>query len=113
MARKAQQPVLARSALGWLDAALSAGMFFLAVCLCSAATARSAAILLAVLVLSAAFLVYGRLRDRLKAPVLALALVVLMDGASCSYAVSGKFALFEFLKVFTAFCLALLLLAFT
>ena len=113
MARKAQQPVLARSALGWLDAALSAGMFFLAVCLCSAATARSAAILLAVLVLSAAFLFYGRLRDRLKAPVLALALVVLMDGASCSYAVSGKFALFEFLKVFTAFCLALLLLAFT
>lgn len=113
MARKAQQPVLARSALDWLDTALSTGVFFLAVCLCSAATARSAAILLAVFVLSAAFLFYGRLRDRLKAPILALALVVLMDGVSCSYAVSGKFALFEFLKVFTAFCLALLLLAFT
>ena len=108
-----QLPASAQTALRGLDMALSTGMFFLAVCLCSAATSKSAAILLTALVLSVAFLFWGRLRDRIKAPVLALALVVLMDGISCAYAVSGKFALFEFLKVFTAFCLALLLLAFT
>ena len=113
MARKYEQPASVRAVLRGADAAVSVGAFFLAVCLCSAATSKSAAILLTVLALSAAFLFWGRLRDRLKAPVLALALVVLMDGLSCGYAVSGKFALFEFLKVFTAFCLALLLLAFT
>ena len=89
------------------------GAFFLAVCLCSAATAKSAAILLTALTLSAAFLFWERLRDRVKAPVAALALVVLMSGISCSYAASGKFALYEFLKVFNAFCLMLTLLAFT
>lgn len=113
MARGPQLPASAQTALRGLDMALSTGAFFLAVCLCSAATSKSAAILLAVLALSAAFLFWGRLRDRLKPPVLALALAALMDGISCAYAVSGKFALFEFLKVFTAFCLALLLLAFT
>ena len=113
MARGPQLPASAQTALRGLDMALSTGAFFLAVCLCSAATSKSAAILLAVLALSAAFLFWGRLWDRLKPPVLALALAALMDGISCTYAVSGKFALFEFLKVFTAFCLALLLLAFT
>lgn len=113
MARKTDHPTLARAALRGLDGALSAAAFFLAVCLCSAATSKAAAMALTVLVLSAAFLFYGRLRERLKAPVPALALVVLMDGISCAYAASGKFALFEFLKVYTAFCLALLLLAFT
>ena len=113
MARKSQQPVPVQAALRGADVAVSVGAFFLAVCLSSAATSKSAAMVLAALALSAAFLFWGRLRDRLKGPVLALTLVVLMDGLSCAYAVSGKFALHEFLKVFTAFCLALLLLAFT
>lgn len=113
MAKKNQQPAPVRAALRGADTAVSVGAFFLAVCLSSAATSKSAGVLLTVLVLAAAFLFWGRLRDRMKAPMLALALVVLMDGISCAYAVSGKFALFEFLKVFTAFCLALLLLAFT
>ena len=113
MARKSQQPVPVQAALRGAYVAVSVGAFFLAVCLSSAATSKSAAMVLAALALSAAFLFWGRLRDRLKGPVLALTLVVLMDGLSCAYAVSGKFALHEFLKVFTAFCLALLLLAFT
>ena len=46
----------------------------------------------------------------LPALMLALALMVLMNLLSCAYAVSGKFALNELLKVMTAFCLALLLL---
>ena len=42
----------------------------------------------------------------------ALGLVVLMDGLSLLYAVSGKLALLEFLKVLAGFCLSLVLLAF-
>ena len=61
----------------------------------------------------AAFLFWERLRDRLKPPILALALVVLADLVSCFYAVSGKFALNELLKIVSAFCVALVLLAFT
>lgn len=34
-----------------------------------------------------------------------------MDGISTLYAVSGKFALYEFLKVLASFCLVLFLLA--
>ena len=113
MARNSQQPAPLQTALRGLGTAALIGAFFLAVCLCSAATAKSAAILLTALTLSAAFLFWERLRDRVKAPVAALALVVLMSGISCSYAASGKFALYEFLKVFNAFCLMLTLLAFT
>lgn len=113
MARKSQQPAPLQAALRGADTAVSVGAFFLAVCLSSAATAKSAAMLLTALALSAAFLFWGRLRDRMKAPMPALALVVLVDGLSCGWAASGKFALFEFLKVFNAFCLTLALLAFT
>lgn len=113
MAQRSQQPAPVQAVLSGADRVLSVGAFFLAVCLSSAATSKSIAMLLAALALAAAFLFWGRLRDRVKGPVLALALVVLMDGVSCAWAVSGKFALFEFLKVFTAFCLTLLLLALT
>jgi len=92
--------------------ALGSVLFFFAVCLGSAGTVRSVAPLLILLTLAAAFLFWDRLRNRLKPPILALAVVVAMDALSCAYAVSGKFALNELLKVMTAFCLALLLLAF-
>lgn len=93
--------------------ALGAGLFFMAVCLCSRGTIKPMAVLLIVSVLCTVFLFYGRLRDRLSPPILALGLVVLMDGLSSLYAVSGKFVLYEFLKVLAASCMALLLLAFT
>ena len=70
-------------------------------------------ILFVLLALSAAFLFWGRLRDRIKPPVLVLALIVLMDVVSCAYAVSGKFALHQILKIISAFCIALILLVFT
>lgn len=89
---------------------LCTALYFLAVCLCSAATIKWMGLALAVLLLSAVFLFFPRLREQIGIPLLLLALVVLMDGISTQYAVTGKFALFEFLKVFTAFCLALLLL---
>lgn len=113
MMRKTRSAFPFQGALDRLDSAAHVVLFFVAVCLCSASTAKTTAILLVFLTLAAAFLFRAQLRDRLKPPILALALVVLMDGVSCAYAVSGKFALNEFLKVLAAFCLALLLLAFT
>lgn len=86
-------------------------VFFLVVCLLSAATIKRSAMLLIVLTLSLAFLCFSNLRDRMTLPLLALAAYVLMDGVSTFYAVSGKFALYEFLKILCAFCLALILLA--
>ena len=90
-----------------------AALYFLLVCLSSSSTVKPAALFLLVLAAGATAVFFPRLRDRLHLPVLALALVVLMDGLSNLYAVSGKFALYEFLKVFNAFCLMLTLLAFT
>lgn len=112
-ARRGSLPAPAQAAWWWGGLALGSGLFFLAQCLCAASTSKSTVALLILVTLSAAFLFYERLRDRLKPPILALALVVLADGLSTAYAVSGKFALTEFLKVMAAFCLALLLLAFT
>lgn len=88
---------------------LSAALFFVAVCLCSSPTAKRTALLLIPLTLAAAILCYSRLRDRIRQPLPALALVVLAGGLSTLYAVSGRFALFEFLKLLNAFCLTLLL----
>lgn len=51
----------------------------------------------------------GALARRLTLPALLLGLYVLMDGISTLYAPSGKFALYEFLKVMAAGCMALLL----
>lgn len=113
MIRKTRPAFPFQGALNRLESAVHVVLYFLAVCLCSASTAKTTAVLLVFLTLAAAFLFRAQLRDRLKPPILALALMVLMDGISCGYAVSGKFALNEFLKVLTAFCLALLLLAFT
>ena len=90
---------------------LAAVLYFLAVCLTSATTGKMAGMALSVLSLALVFLFFSRLRDRIGVPLLLLAAVVLMDGISTFYAVSGKFALYEFLKVLSAFCLTLLLLA--
>ena len=105
-------PAPVQAAWTWVRPALAAGLYFLAVCLCSSATIRQTAVLLILLVLSSVFLFYARLRSRISPPILALGLVVLMDGLSLFYAVSGKLALLEFLKVLAGFCLSLVLLAF-
>lgn len=112
MTKRTKLPSPLRAALSALGCILGVALFFLATCLGSAATVRSMSVLLLMLALSSAFLYWERLRERLKPPVLALALVVLMDLLSCAYAVSGKFALNEVLKVLSAFCIALILLSF-
>ncbi len=113
MARGTKIPPSVRTAWQSVDLILAAALFFFTACLCSAATIKSTAILLILLTLSAVFLFYEKVRDRVKLPIVALGLVVLMDGLSNLYAVSGKYALYEFLKVLAAFCLAILFLAFT
>lgn len=85
--------------------------FFLTVCLSSASTVKVAGMALALGAVAAVLLRGSAVRGRLYAPVLLLAAVVVMDGVSTLYAVTGKFALYEFLKVFASFCLVVILLA--
>lgn len=86
-------------------------MFFLVVCLLAVSTLKKVSLYLIVLTLALVVLRFSRLRDRVTLPLLALALYVLMNGASTFYAMSGKFALYQFLRILSAFCLALILLA--
>lgn len=89
---------------------LMAVLFFLVVCLSSAATAKGMAMLLLLVGVATVFFGMGVLRDYVR-PLLGLvAAWVLMDGISTLYALSGKFALFEFLKVIISFCLLLIML---
>ena len=86
-------------------------LFFLVVCLGTIDSIKGTVMVVAVfalLVIAARFKV---LRDRIKLPFIALTLYVIMDGVSTFYAVSGKFALREFLKVLLAYLLAVILLA--
>ncbi len=86
-------------------------LFFFVLCLGEQNSIKRTVMILAVfmlLVLAARFRV---LRDRITLPFIALTLYVIMDGVSTFYAVSGKFALREFLKVFSAYLLAVILLA--
>ena len=83
----------------------------LMLCRLSPSGERNAALVFAVAFLVVVFFRYDALKQRLGLPLLVLAAVVLMDGISTLYAVSGKFALNEFLKVLGAFCLCMILLA--
>lgn len=85
-------------------------LYFLAVCLCAPDTIKIMALVLAALSLLLIAIRRNFLRERLFLPLLALSLFVIMDGVSTFYAISGKFALREFLKVLSAFCLVLLIL---
>lgn len=90
--------------------ALAVGaLVFMVVCLCSASTIKTTAVVLSFCLAVSVFVWFAPLRERLWMPVLALTVYVVIDGVSASYAVAGKFALYEFLKVLCAFCVALLL----
>lgn len=86
-------------------------LYFWTVCLTSISTVKFAALALLCLFLASVFLFFTRLRGRVGVPLLLLATFIVMGGISTLYAVSGKFALYEFLKLLAAFCLAMLLLA--
>ena len=86
-------------------------VFFFVVCLCSASTVKRAALILVALTFVLVLLCFSKLRSRVTVPFIALALYVLVNGMSTLYATSGKFALYEFLKILCAFCLTMIVLA--
>lgn len=90
---------------------VAAAVFFCTVCLSSAATIKITTLVLIVLALIAGVMLIVKRRERIGLPLLILAAVVVMDGISTLYAVPGKFALGDFLKVISAFCVGLILLA--
>ncbi|MBR1496309.1 MAG: O-antigen ligase family protein [Oscillospiraceae bacterium] len=108
---KIPAPEAQPSTLQRLLLALTGLLFFLLLCLSSAGTVKYAGLFCVLGALAAAFLCFGKLRDRISLPLLALALYVLMDALSTAYATAGKFALYEFLKVLIAFCSAVILLS--
>ncbi len=115
MSRKNKLPA-ATAGPAWLRTAglaLGVVLYFMAVCLSGAATVKRTAAFMMLLTLCCVFLFYTKIRDRIKPPLISLGLVVLMGGLSNLYAVSGKFALYETVKLVISFCLALLLLTFT
>ena len=89
---------------------LAIGMFF-AVCLASTNTVKGTAVFFAALAFVCGAAGFKRLRGRFTLPMMALGLFVLVGGISTFYAVAGKFALQEFLKLLIAFCFACVLLA--
>ena len=89
---------------------LLGALFFLVICLSSASTAKGMAMLLLLVGTATVFFGLGVLREHVKPLLMLLTALVLMDGISTLYAISGKFALFEYLKVISSFCLVLIML---
>ena len=85
-------------------------LFFLIMCFGHHSTARPTLLILVGLVLVLGILRLRTLRERIHLPLIALTLFVTMSGVSTFYAVSGKFALEEFLGIAVAFCAVVLLL---
>ena len=105
----AKAPAKWTAVLPWLAMAV----FFLVVCWCVPSSSKGVTMVCGIAGLAAGVFCIVRRPGRLSLPLAALALVVAFAGISTLYAVSGKFALSEFMKVATAFSLTLLLLAFT
>lgn len=86
-------------------------LFFIVDCYCVSASLKQMSALLLAGTFSAVFLAYSRLRDQVRLPLAALGLMVMMDAVSCVYTTAGRFAVYEFLRVLAAFCIALILLS--
>ena len=94
----------------WLTPVLAVFYFFVT-CLMLQGCNKGITMLLLLAAVAAIIVAGERLGQRMTWPALMLGLYVLMDGVSTLYAPSGKFALYEFLKVAAAACMALLLTA--
>lgn len=86
-------------------------VFFLGTCLAGPSTIKPLVMVLTVAAVVSCMVRLSFTRDRLSIPMLAVTAWVLMSGISTFYAVSGKFALQEFLEILTGFCVFLLILA--
>ena len=91
----------------WLTPVLAVFYFFVT-CLMLQGCNKGITMLLLLAAVTAIIVAGERLGQRMTWPALLLGLYVLMDGISTLYAPSGKFALYEFLKVAAAACMALL-----
>ncbi|MBE6973277.1 MAG: O-antigen ligase family protein [Ruminococcaceae bacterium] len=85
-------------------------LFFLVMCFSHQSTSKTTFMVLAGLVLAMGAVRFHALRERMSLPFLFISGMVVMGGISTFYAVSGKFALAEFLNLSVAF-LAVILLA--
>lgn len=94
----------------WLVPVLAVLYFFIT-CLMLHGCNKGVTMLLLLAAVAAIIAAGEKLGQRMTWPALMLGLYVLMDGISTLYAPSGKFALYEFLKVAAAACMALLLTA--
>ena len=94
----------------WLMPVLAVFYFFVT-CLMLQGCNKGITMLLLLAAVATIIVAGERLGQRMTWPALLLGLYVLMDGISTLYAPSGKFALYEFLKVAAAACMALLLTA--
>lgn len=95
-----------------LPLALWGAAFFLLLCLSGSGAMKMTTALALALVALLLFASAKELGKRLCLPFLTLSGLVLMCGLSTAYALSGKFALNEFIKVALAYCVFLLLLLF-
>lgn len=86
-------------------------LLFFVVALSSVSEVKGTAVFCILLAFAGGVLGFKRLRERFTLPMAAWGLFLLMGGISTFYAVSGKFALLEFLKLLLSFCLAVFLLA--
>lgn len=87
-------------------------VFFLLICLTSGSTIKYVAAVMLLIAIVTMVIRLSVFRDRMTLPFAAVTLWVLLSGISTFYAVSGKFALSEFLKLLTAYCFFLICVAF-
>ncbi len=94
----------------WLPVVLMF-LFFFGTCLTSQSTVKPLAMTMVIAAMVSCLIRFSTVRDSLSLPMAAVFLWILMGGISTFYAVSGKFALREFLRLLIGFCLFLLILA--
>ncbi|MBD5160662.1 MAG: hypothetical protein HDT14_01280 [Oscillibacter sp.] len=87
-------------------------LLFFFICLTSSSTIKYIAMIVLLAAIATILIRFSTLRDRMTLPFAAVTLWVLMSGISTFYAVSGRFALSEFLKLLIAYCLFLMFIAF-
>jgi len=88
-------------------------LFFMATVCSVVEGAKTVALILIIITLLGGIVCFPTLRERINLPIVILLLFVLMNGISTAYALSGKFALREFLRLVIALCAGLLLMMLT
>lgn len=104
MTKKNQSSILSSiDFYGAVPVFLYAVVFLILTCLSSLSTIKWISMLLIVSVIVLMVIRFKSLRQKITLPFLVLSAFVVMDAISTSYAISGKFALREFLKVLVSF----------